>query len=163
MKAAFTAEAYAKVNPTFNAAYNRWEMPDGRCERMQCLFPSEADALQFKRVSLANLASREKWEIDYAAAQAKAEAERNAYLASFQGFLSSDPMKAVRQLQVLERKFMFRGAAQTRKQIVETMVQEGRTLTDDGLETRDGYFAPLNKTERAYATHLIALRETTAV
>lgn len=159
MKLAFTSTAYATVNPSFNAAQTRWEMLDSRCENMLCLFPTEAEALSFKAISLRQLADREKWEAANQAAQKKAAEEHAAYIASFKGFLSSDPMRAGKQMKTLEKKFLFRGEPKTRKQIVETLVNEGRTVTENGLESSDGRFMVLGKTERAFAEHLIMVKE----
>ena len=157
MKDAFTSSVYSTINPTYNEAKTRWEMPDARCERMQCLFPTEAEAISFKTVSLRQLIDREEWAIKNEAAQKKAAEDRAAYLASFKGFLSSDPMRAGLQMQTLEKRFLFRGEPKTRKQIVETLINEGRTVTENGLEDAKGCFLNMGKTERAYALHLLSL------
>ncbi len=158
MKSAYTSALYSTVLPTFDAVRNRWEMPDARIERMQCLFDTEMQALDFKRISLRQLEDREKHDVAEAARVEKANRERAEYLASFRGFLSDNPMKAGRQLQTLEKVFLFRGVPRTRKQIVETLIEEGRTVTENGLESAQGTFLAIGKTEGAYALHLLALR-----
>lgn len=158
MKIAFHSSEYALQVPSFNPARNKWEMLDSRCENMRCLFDTEAQALEFKRISLRQLVDRETWQQNETERIAREAKAREDYLASFQGFLSSDPMRAGRQMQTLEKRFNFRGNPATRKQIVETLVSEGRTLTENGLESADGRFMVVGKTERAYAGHLIALK-----
>ncbi len=157
MKPAFHSTEYVNQVPTFNPVRNQWEILDSRCENMRCLFSSETEALFFKAVSLRQLQDREKWEADMVAKQEADAKARAEYLASFKGFLSADPMRAGRQLQTLEKRFNFRGAPATRKQIVETLVNEGRTITENGLESADGRFLAIGKTERAYAEHLISV------
>lgn len=148
---------FATVTPSFNAERNRWCLPNPQFPRVINLFETEDKARDYKRIELARLVSCEKAFADWAAAE-KAKADAHAvFLASFRGFLSLDPMKAGRQIQVLQRQFLFRGEAKTRKQIVEKLVSEGRTVTADGLENAEGAFLALGKTERAYATHLISL------
>ena len=137
-------------------------MLDSRCENMLCLFNSEPEALEFKRVSLRQLIDREQWQIKQDNAKREADQQRAEYLASFNGFLSSNPMRAGKQLATLEKRFNWRDKPHTRKEIVETLVSEGRFLTDDGLENAEGYFIALNKTEREYSAHCIALRDKVA-
>jgi hypothetical protein len=155
---AFTSASYAEQLPAFNPVRNRWEMFGAVCQITPYLFETEAAALEFKRLELRQLIDREERARRIEAEQRKAAEERAAYLASFRGFLPSDRMRAGRILQTLEKKYIHRGEVRTRKQIVETLVNEGRVLTANGLECASGY-AVIGKTERAYAEHLIALRD----
>lgn len=161
--AAYTSTTYAAVLPSYDEARKRWKCPDSRGLPGAFLFDTEAAALDFLRVELAQLRDREAGEAKRAQDARKAAEERAAYLASFRGFLPADPMRAGRILQTLERQFRLRGAVMTRKQIVELLVSEGRTLTADGLQNADGGFLVVGKTERAYAAHLIALRDAVTV
>jgi hypothetical protein len=156
MKIAFTSDVYAGVFPCYNKVRNRWEMLDARCENMICLFDTEAQALDFKAISLRQLIDREQSEIKRAAEKAKHEQEYATYLSSFRGFLHENPMRRGKQLATLERKFFHRGVIRTRKEIVELLIGEGRTVTENGLEAADGAFMSLTQTERAYAEHIIS-------
>jgi len=155
-----TAKTFATISPAYDIRLGRWICSNPNGTRNAYLFDTKEEANRFHAFELRLLQDREAAAVKQEELKRKVEEVRASYLASFRGFLPTDPMRAGRIMQTLERQHVRSGNFETRKQTVETLVAEGRILTEDGLQRVDGAFLAINKTERAYAAHLIALDRT---
>lgn len=149
-----TSSEYATQSPFLREG--RWFMIDPVMARCHDIFDNEAQALQSKAIVLARMQSREKWAQDCETQRLAEIAKHEALIASFNGWLATDPMRRGKQLATMQRQFLHRGVARTRKEIIDLLIAEGRTLTEDGLQSPEGTFLALNKTERSYAAHALA-------
>lgn len=108
-------------------------------------------------------------ETERAEAAAKRQAAEEAdqkkqqdHEASFQGFLTDDPMVKGRRLKTLDSSLNYKNKTTTRKALVEQKVADGWTVNDkDQLQAQTGEFLDerdLTKTGIDYARHLIDLK-----
>jgi len=152
---------YSLAKPVLGAS-GRWELPDPEVDRMVCLFDTEAAAEAFKVNALARMASRATMRLRVAELEAEEKRKHAAYLASFGGFLSPNPLVAGRQRKALDKVVSYRGYPMPWRVLVARKVSEGCLVTENGLEDASGAFVKLGAIATQFASHLISLNQPTA-
>lgn len=123
------------------------------------LHPTLEDAENYRSCEISRAESNARFIQKEKEREEKESLAEKEMIESYGGFLSDNPMKAGKQRKTLERKFRYNGEPMMRKEIIERGIKDGRFINGNRLETQDGTFYEMNKTETEYAEFLFEKRE----
>lgn len=123
------------------------------------LFDSEAEAKEYADTGRQRAAEKAEREAKAQAKQEEDQKKQQEHEASFQGFLTDDPMTKGRRLKTLDSSLNYKNKPTTRKALIEQKVADGWTVNSQSqLQAPTGEFLDerdLTKTGIDYAQHLV--------